>query len=66
MARPRRSTPTHPSTNRVRDGVPTVPELLRALRLLQVPVDQEAIGLAAMSEERRRTTLLALLEAARE
>ncbi len=43
----------------VRDGLPTVPELLRAMRLLQIPFAPEKVR--ALPLERQRTFLLALL-----
>lgn len=53
--------PPRPSADGTGDGFPTVPELLRALRLLQIPVDQERLALRALGPERQRSVLFALL-----
>ncbi|MBO2461552.1 hypothetical protein [Actinomadura violacea] len=51
------------SSPQVRDGLPTADELREALRLLQVPVDANSIGLEQMTPERQVTALLGVLVA---
>lgn len=45
----------------IRDGLPTVDEIRTALQVLQIPVDEQGMGLAAMAPDRQRTCLLGVL-----
>jgi len=45
----------------IRDGVPTPTELREAIRLLQIPLNEDRLGLAVMTPERQVTCLLAVL-----
>lgn len=45
----------------IRDGLPTVDEIRAALQLLQIPLDEQGMGLAAMTPDRQRTCLLGVL-----
>lgn len=52
-----------PVPERIRDGVPTVDEIRTACRLLQIPLDEDGMGLENMTPERQVTVLLAILSA---
>lgn len=50
-------------TEKVRDGLPTSDEIRQACKLLQIPLNEEHIGTARMTDERQVTALLAVLAA---
>lgn len=45
----------------IRDGLPTVDEIRAALQVLQIPIDEQGMGLEAMTPDRQRTCLLGVL-----
>jgi hypothetical protein len=47
----------------IRDGVPTADEIRQAAKLLQIPLNEERMGIEAMTPERQVTCLLAVLSA---
>lgn len=60
--RPLYLVPTDPAAP-IRDGIPATDEILRAAKLLQIPVNVDGMGLALMKPERQVTCLLAVLGA---
>lgn len=50
-------------TAEVRDGLPTADEIRQACKLLQIPLNEESIGTASMTDDRKVTALLAVLSA---
>lgn len=55
--------PRQAAEKQIRDGLPTADEIRRACQLLQIPLDEERIGTANMTDARTVTALLAVLSA---